>query len=182
MNSGGTTSRAGILVGIELYARTESSPLDTLTPFERAVAQGPERLASLVVHEHAHVQQETLGALRSGDGRSLLERAVFEGIAELLAEELTGAFVAGDATTAFGMANEAALWVEFRAAMDGTDISRWLYNVGDDPERPGDLGYFVGRRIARAYLEARGDRDAAIRELLRATDARAILDASGYAP
>lgn len=182
MNSGGTTSRSGILIGLELYSRTVSSPLDTLTPFERAVVQSPERLASLVVHEHAHVQQEALGTLRSGDGRTLLERALFEGIAELVAEELTGALALNVESEAYGRANEATLWAEFQADMAGTDISRWLYDVGRDPERPGDLGYFVGARIARAYVDARGDRDAAIRELLRASDAVAILDASGYAP
>ena len=48
-------------------------------------------------------------------------------------------------------------------------------------DRPADLGYFIGYRIAQAYFEQASDRPSALQVLLRGRDAEAILRESGYA-
>ena len=59
---------------------------------------------------------------------------------------------------------------------------RWHGNAGSPPEGwPGELGYWVGRQIAAAYVEQADDKRQAIRELLTFSDAEAILEASGMA-
>ena len=81
----------------------------------------------------------------------------------------------------YGLAHEAELWAEFRERMHGTDYSGWLY--GDPPgERPADLGYFIGYRIAQAYYEKAGDKQAAVREIIRGAELDSLVVRSGYKP
>mgnify|MGYP001421558350 CR=1 FL=1 len=176
MNSGGTVSSRDILIGLELFTRSPLSPTDTLTDFERNAVTSSENLVGIVAHEHAHVLQQSLGAAA---GSTLLDVALMEGVADFVGEKVSGQLATGEAYV-YGPANEAALWAEFEAELGGTDLSRWLYNKGKVDPRPGDLGYFIGYRIAQGYAKQRGDDATAIRELLRATDARAVLQASGY--
>jgi hypothetical protein len=41
--------------------------------------------------------------------------------------------------------------------MDKSDLSGWLYNGMGSAEKPGDLGYWVGYRIAKAFYNRRPD-------------------------
>ena len=49
------------------------------------------------------------------------------------------------------------------------------------PGRPGDLGYFMGYRIAQAYYLKATDKAQAIRDLITVRDPAALLVQSGYA-
>jgi len=69
--------------------------------------------------------------------------------------------------------------------MNGTDVSRWLYNQGSSTataNRPGDLGYFVGYRIVEAYYLKQTDKAAALRDIIEIKDATDFLARSGYLP
>ena len=63
---------------------------------------------------------------------------------------------------------------------DKTDISRWLYN--GTAEKPGDLRYWVGYRIAKSYYQHTPDKRGALREILQMTDPKAFLARSGWYP
>jgi uncharacterized protein YjaZ len=66
--------------------------------------------------------------------------------------------------------------------MQGTDVSRWLYNQGSaTPDRPGDLGYYVGYRICASYFDRMSDKVKAVSDIVEMGDGRVFLDASGYA-
>jgi hypothetical protein len=67
--------------------------------------------------------------------------------------------------------------------MNGQDVSRWLYNrVTATADRPGDLGYFIGYRISKAYYAA-PDKAAAIRDIIQVkAGAPALLARSAYNP
>jgi uncharacterized protein YjaZ len=85
----------------------------------------------------------------------------------------------------FAIPREAALWQEFKGAMRGTDVTRWLYNQGSStatPDHPGDLGYFIGYRIAEAYYAKQTDKVAALRDIIEIRDADDFLARSGYSP
>jgi hypothetical protein len=71
---------------------------------------------------------------------------------------------------------------KFLADADRTDISDWLYDGVGTPEKPGDLGYWVGYRIARAYYDKAADKRAALRTLLDLENPKAILVESGWQP
>ena len=92
---------------------------------------------------------------------------------------------------------EADIWRRFledRAAMQSGDeelgraaFQRWFANAGQRfeglPEGwPGELGYWVGRNIARAYFANATEEREALLTLISARDPTAILQASGYAP
>jgi uncharacterized protein YjaZ len=68
----------------------------------------------------------------------------------------------------------------FVADEDKTDLSAWLNN--GTPEKPGDLGYWVGYRIVKSYYQHAPDKGVAFREILQMTDPHAFLAKSGWAP
>lgn len=55
MNSAGTVSSNGLLIGVEMNARNESTPMDELT-WERAVIGQIANLPHIVAHELIHIQ------------------------------------------------------------------------------------------------------------------------------
>ena len=48
MNSGGSTTEDGIIVGAELFSKTASSPLDELNPREKSVVEPVEKILQVV--------------------------------------------------------------------------------------------------------------------------------------
>ena len=67
--------------------------------------------------------------------------------------------------------------------MHGTDTSRWLYNQGSATGgRPGDLGYFIGYRIAEAFYDRTTDKRLALRAIIEVGDSDLFLAQSGYDP
>jgi hypothetical protein len=57
MNSAGTVSSNGLLIGVEMNARNESTPVEELTDWERAVTGQIANLPNIVAHELIHIQQ-----------------------------------------------------------------------------------------------------------------------------
>jgi len=66
----------------------------------------------------------------------------------------------------YGDAHEEALWTEFRAAIHGTDSSRWLYQGDRAKDRPADMGYYAGFKICAALYQHSADRGAAVLRIL----------------
>jgi hypothetical protein len=163
-NSGGTATGAGIILGLEVICRAQS-------PSARAI---PDRLDSLIAHEAAHASQPMQQA-----GGTLLEVALHEGVAELVAELVTGDIL-NDHLKAWTRGHEVRIEQDFRADMNGTDIRKWIYNGIGTPEQPGDLAYWVGYRISRAYYERAADKRAALARLLSERDPAGILADSGW--
>lgn len=176
MNSAGTLDPGGLLIGIDMHGRREGVDLSGLHPWHQAVIARPDQLARIVAHELIHYQQSG-----RGDQPSLLQQSLAEGSADLLAERIAGGHI-NDRAHAFGRANECVLWQEFSARMHARDFSGFLYGGDDDSGRPADLGYFIGYRIAEAYLARAGWTQSGLGSLLRDVDASTVLERSGYAP
>jgi uncharacterized protein YjaZ len=66
--------------------------------------------------------------------------------------------------------------------MDSTDLSPWLYKGHGTPEKPGDLGYWVGYRILKSYYLGAHNKQAALATVLALKDPKAILAESGWHP
>lgn len=136
-----------------------------------------DRFVGVLVHEYVHTQQSA--AMTEEQARTVLEISLAEGAAEFLTEVLSGA----PAYAYFGPLTEGReleIETRFAADIDKTELTDWLYN--STPEAPGDLGYWVGYRIAKAYYRHAADKEAAFREILGLTDAKAFLAASGWRP
>jgi hypothetical protein len=130
-----------------------------------------------IVHEYAHVQQ--VRALVDDTAPTVLEGTLIEGIAEFMSE-LTAGSVAyyGQAESVRG--RELELETAWVGDEDKKDLSKWLYN--STLETRGDLGYWVGYRIAKSYYQHATDKRQAVRDMLQMTDPKAFLARSGWYP
>jgi hypothetical protein len=180
MNTGGVMTDRGLIIGIELYSKTGSSPLDELTPWEQSVVRPVESVPLVVAHELVHYQQHF-----KKKPANLLGRSIAEGGADFLSEVITGDTL-DKALYRYGKMHEEQLWNEFRAVMQKNDWRNWLYNGGGLTargalnDRPADLGYFVGYRICKAYYERANDKMKAIKDILEIRDFNEFLSDSGY--
>lgn len=161
----GMTDGEGVRIGLEGLCAT------------RYMNPDPEdRFVHVIAHEYAHIQQSP----EPEDGRmTVLEAGLREGGAELVAELISGN-VGNMAPAAIAKGHEAEIEARFMADQDKTDLSDWFYNGTN--ETPGDLGYWVGYRIAKAYYQRAKDKHRALRDLFELRDPKAILAASGWRP
>ena len=161
-------SDTGIQVGLEALCA-----IDWLNP------DVEDRIVYVLAHEYAHVQQVHADAIGDKPSPTVLEISLVEGIGEFVAE-LTAGEVAYSRTAAEAVGHELEIETRFAADLDGTDLSDWVYNT--TPEAPGDLGYWVGYRIAKAYYRNAPDKRQALREIFEMGDPKAFLAKSGWYP
>jgi len=169
-DTGGNTTPDGVIVGIEKMCHATWVGADVAT-----------RFVHIVAHEMAHVQQPS--AQVDAPNPTLLYQSLLEGGAELIGE-LTSGGVINPQLGAWTRGRECAIEREFKKDAFGTDLSHWMYHGVGTRDRPGDLGYWVGYRIAKAYVANAGDRKQAIADLLDVDNdnAAAFLARSGWAP
>ena len=168
-NSGGTTGKSGVLIGLEVVCR--STWLQ---------ANVEDRLVHLIMHEYGHVEQFPDGG-EDAHPDTVLSQSLVDGEAELVAELTTGE-VSEVHLQRWTKGHEKQIDEAFLAQADSRDLKPWLYNGVGTPEKPGDLGYWVGYRIAKAYYLPARDKRAALRALLALKDPKAILAQSGWHP
>jgi hypothetical protein len=75
MNSAGTTSPAGLLIGVEMNARSDNTPLQELSPWERAVIGQIADLPEIVAHERRFRGRNDIGRNRQPRSAGLRQRA-----------------------------------------------------------------------------------------------------------
>lgn len=173
--SGGTASRRGLLIGTDMQCQAPGVDERELTLWERNNLGSFASLPSLVAHEHIHfLQKDCLD-------RSLLRKAINEGMADFLAELATGHNF-NARLQAYGLAHEKELWAAFAQEMSSTNSSNWIANDNQETaDKPADLGYFVGYRICQAYYKHLADKKQAVADMLTISDYPAFLAKSGYA-
>jgi len=183
LRSAGTTLDDKVLIGVEMATGDDS--VDTSQMPERLqrffasyFASRPlDNLDLLAVHEFVHTQER-------GERQTLLAQAVYEGVADFVAERATGR-LPDLAYVAYGPANDAAVKAAFQTDMLGEDFSGWLYNSTDNAFGTRDLGYYVGYAICSRYYDRAPDKAAAIKAMIELDFAdqaavQAFVDASGY--
>ncbi|MEL1264203.1 DUF2268 domain-containing putative Zn-dependent protease [Pseudoxanthomonas putridarboris] len=158
----------GIQVGLEALCAT-----DWLNP------DVEDRIVYVLAHEYVHVQQVEAHAISEKEAPTVLEISLIEGIAEFVGELIAGQ-VAYSRNAAAAAGRELEIETRFAADVDKTDLSDWAYNA--TPDTPGDLGYWVGYRIAKAYYRNAPDKRQALREILEMDDAEDFLAKSGWYP
>lgn len=172
MSSGGTSSSDGLLMGTEMFSRGGGVPVDELTPWLRNGTKPAALIPNITVHELMHFRQQV-------PENTLLAGALKEGVADFLAQLVSqGNF--NEIAYAYGYANEAALKQAFAEDMKTNERKRWFGAGSMEGDRPADLGYFMGFRIAQAYYAKAADKKEAIRTLLTYRDPERILRESGY--
>jgi hypothetical protein len=170
-STGGTTTADGILIGLETMCRQTQMGADA-----------GDRFTHIIAHELAHVQQPA-SQVDAPPGATLLFQSLVEGGAEFVAELTSGDVSYGHMKT-WTRGKECAIEQAFRKDALGTDLSHWLYNGFGTPEKPGDLAYWAGYRISKAYYTQAGDKKQAVFDLLHVDNdsAPGILERSGWQP
>lgn len=163
-NSGGTTFKAGLIVGAEMFG-IETPSFKPRLPFSS--------VNLIVVHELVHFQQNYAKDM------TLLNQCLREGAADFICELVAGSH-ANQYFYGYGDAREKELWEEFKTVMGGTKWEGWLYGKPRQDGRPSDLGYWMGYKICKAYYDQSADKKQAIADILNIKDAKAFLKASGY--
>lgn len=171
LNSGGTTSKAGLIIGAEMYGKTVSTPMDELNSWLKTVIKPVEEIPHVVAHELIHFQQDY-------DGGTLLQACLKEGSADFLAELISGKHI-NQHVHDYANPKEKELWEEFNKRMNKKDYKGWLYG-SSTPGRPQDLGYWMGYQISKAYFDKMPDKNQAVYDILHIRDANRFLEASGY--
>jgi hypothetical protein len=156
----------GVQVGLEALCAT-----DYLNP------DVEDRFVHVIAHEFVHVQQAP--ELSDGENLTVLEASLMEGAAEFVTELISGK-VAYAHLPPLLAGREAEIENAFLRDKAKRDLSDWLGN--GTPEQPGDFGYWVGYRIAKAHYTHATDKRQALREILEMRDAEALLAASGWSP
>lgn len=179
--SGGTASGDTQVIGLEVACPPGTTPEQFRTT-----------MRGFFAHETVHTWQDGDTPAKLAD--LLLGQALTEGVADYLATLVTGAVPHLERDT-WARPQEARLWQEFqrdREALRGSGdnvnkliasphFRRWFANCGAAPAGwPCEAGYWVGMRIAEAYVARAADKRAAMRELIELRDPAAILKASGY--
>jgi hypothetical protein len=162
--AGGPTD--GVMVGLE-----------ALCGVKYFDANVEDRFVHVIAHEYIHVLQSK--SLTDDEHPTVLELSVVEGSAEFIGEMISGA-VANPGVWAEAKGRETEIENAFVLDEDKTHLSNWLYNGTLD--KPGDLGYWVGYRIVKAYYQHAADKRQAIRDIVEMTDPKAFLAKSGWHP
>jgi hypothetical protein len=173
MTSAGTLSPKGLLIGVDMFGKNAGAPTDELSDWHKAVVGSTERLPYIVAHELIHYQQ------KNAADASLLARAIGEGVPDFVAE-----IIAGDTINPhlhkYGNPVERQLWLEFKKEMSGQNADNWLYQGERAKDKPADLGYYIGYKIAESYYKNAADKKQAIKDILEIKDFNAFLKASRY--
>jgi hypothetical protein len=136
-----------------------------------------DRFVHVIAHEYIHAQQAP--ALAKSQRPSVLERSLVEGIAEFVGELISGG-IANVAVSASTKGRETEIETRFAADVEKTDLSDWVDNT--TAESVGQLGYWVGYRMAKAFYRHARDKRAAVHEMIQMTDPGAFLAKSGWSP
>ncbi|HEX7832434.1 MAG TPA: DUF2268 domain-containing putative Zn-dependent protease [Thermoanaerobaculia bacterium] len=168
LNSGGTISERGLLIGAEMYSVAKDTPINTLPLGTQRIVGTLDALPHTIVHELIHFQQQPTGP------ETLLFGVLIEGGAEFLADLVLPA-PRKPYFREWGEAHAEQVWKKFDAEKSSMDWSGWIGGNATATEQwPADLGYYVGYEIAKAYYEQATDKQAAVRQLLTFSDAEAI--------
>lgn len=165
----GTANARGLYIGLEALCAAKFIEADD-----------EDRFVHVIAHEYVHAQQPL--AQVEDPAESVLRAALVEGAAEFVAEKMSGS-VGYPLLHRWAKGREAGLETAFMTEKDGKAIgSRWLYNQQGQDGWPGDLGYWVGYRVAKSYYDRAPDKAAAIRAIVEMRDPAAFLAESGWTP
>ena len=185
LSTGGTVTDEYVLIGADITCSTKNmdlsefteAPYDQLLPHLSYEGNVKQKIKNIVAHECVHTQQPYLE--EEEVSCSLLHACLSEGFCDFVGEIIVGEQI-NAALQTYGDEHEEELWSEFSSDLCNSSLEKWLYNYGYYEDRPADLGYYIGYRVAKAYYAQAKDKRAALKELIEFRDAKAILKASQY--
>lgn len=98
---------------------------------------------------------------------------------DFISEKITNSHINKTAQK-YGDEHEKELWQLLKSEMCAEESINWLYNGGDVKDKPADLGYYMGYKIAESYYNNASDKIKAISEIIEMNDPLRFLIDSKY--
>lgn len=183
VSTGGTVSDDFLLIGTEVSTSTKDIDLSEFnnSAFSEVLASGDnviQKIKNIVAHEYVHTQQ-----VRTGDENAircdLLYAVMQEGFCDFIGELLSGSQI-NVVAQEYGDKHEKELWTEFKNEMCNESLKNWLYNYATVKEKPADLGYYIGYKIAQEYYNRATDKKQAVIDIIEMKDPIKFLQLSQY--
>jgi len=145
--------------------------------YMRGLVSAPAKIVTQTIHEQAHIQQARNSPLAMFTS-TVLERALYEGTADLVAELITGDHN-NETAMAWVVGHGDALWCSFYHSLDRSYRDRWI-DVGQFGPPPASIFGAFGLPLARAYFETFEDSSQGLQALLELNDSyEEIFERSG---
>lgn len=183
VNTGGTVSDKFLLIGSEVSTSTKNTDLSEFkgSAYSKQLSQGEDivqKIKNIVAHEYVHTQQITptnKNAINCG----LLYMAMQEGFCDFIGELTSGSQI-NLVGLEYGNQNEKQIWQDFKSELCNTSAKNWLYNYATVKDKPADLGYYVGYKIAEEYYKNAVDKKQAVTDIIEMSDPIRFLQLSKY--
>ena len=182
LNTGGTISNNFVLIGTEITTSTSDVDLSEFdgNEFSKNLAGKDDivqKIKGIIAHECVHTQQKRpadTGFIKC----ELLYKVMREGFCDFIGELVSGNKLGGNHE--YGDKNEKQIWTDLKNELCNQNIGNWLYNYSTVKEKPADLGYYVGYKIAQEYYKNASDKNQAIVDIIEMTDPIKFLELSRY--
>ncbi len=177
LNSGGTATEVGLFIGGDMFGKSEGMPTQGFDGWQKNRINPLVDMPLIIVHELMHFQQH----YRDHDhANKVLGQVISEGVCDFLAELCSGETLRDDKIRYLEQpANRDFILAEFKKEMFAEDISKWMYN-GNIKDRPVDIGYTLGYKIAKSYYARSADKQKAIYNLLNTDSFITLMRESEY--
>ncbi|AWG25997.1 hypothetical protein FK004_12575 [Flavobacterium kingsejongi] len=186
VSDGATISGNYLLLGTELLSGDANSDTSEFTNANfkadfskiKTTDDLKLKLEEVAAHESVHTQQQP----RNKDAVicNLLDLAIREGVAEFIAQKILDRPFKPKNYEIYGIAHEKELWIEFKSELCNASLKNWIANNGTSTDRPADLGYLIGYKIAASYYDMMPDKKQAIKEMITMDNPLLFLDKSRY--
>lgn len=181
MNVGGTVSDDFLLIGTEITAATQYNDLSELSSSFRKIFSDTndinQKIKNTIAHEYVHTQQPDEYD-KDAIICPLLYDSLQEGIADFVGEIISNIKLSSEMHK-YGDKHEGELWKEFKNELCNVDSDNWLFN-GNIKDKPSDLGYYIGYKIAEEYFKNAKNKNEAIKEMVEMNDPINFLQKSKY--
>jgi hypothetical protein len=172
-----------VLIGTEISACNDKVDLSEIKIEALKKVLGTEgavvqKIKNMVAHECVHTQQKN-ELDSTAINCPLLYTCMLEGSCDFIGELLVGGQI-NKVAQDYGDAHEKELWQQFKAELCSEKTENWVYNFLKATDKPADLGYYFGYKIAKAYFEKAIDKKQAIIDILKLKNPLQFLEKSGY--
>jgi hypothetical protein len=183
LGTGGTVSNKFVLIGTEITTSTKEVDLSEFNNsfFAKILASEEnivQKIKNMVAHECVHTQQKTPRD-KNAISCPLLEAVLHEGSCDFIGEVLAGDQI-NKVAQKYGDTHEKELWQSLKNELCSANYNNWLYNGSSVKDKPSDLGYYMGYKIAQEYYKNATDKKQAIIDIIEMNNSLRFLELSKY--
>ncbi|HEY0898245.1 MAG TPA: DUF2268 domain-containing putative Zn-dependent protease, partial [Sphingobacteriaceae bacterium] len=184
LRTAGTVSSRYVLIGTEMTTSTDQVDLSeiknpALVDILSNKGDIAQSLKNIVAHECVHTQQVSKLA-PDAEQCQLLSGILMEGFCDFIGEQIAGGQI-NSVVQEYGDRHEKELWQQLNSNLCNGKFEDWLYNFNHVKDKPADLGYYMGYKIAQSYYEKHQDKKQALIDIIEMNNPKKFLEQSGYA-